>query len=192
VRWESLFDDLEGQARAQEQAALDSEVADLARAERAGVPLVDRLRAHRGSSLALRLLDGAALHVVVDDVGADCLLVRDLPVRSAGNNLATPSGALVPLHAVVSVEGLGHGADPGGTTSERRLGLAAALRRVARDRAPVRVELRDRTSLTGTVDRVGADHLDLAAHPQDVARRPRNVTHVPALPFAAVVRIVLF
>jgi hypothetical protein len=180
VRWDSLFDDLEAQAHAQQQAVHEAEVADLIRAELAAVTLVDRLRAHRGERLGLRLVDGGVLQVEVEDVGADCLL---------GRGIEPADRALIPLAAVVAVAGLGRSVDPGSTASERRLGLAAALRRLARDRATVRLHLRDSAVLTGTVDRVGADHLDLSVHPQEVERRPRSVTAVQVVPFAAVVRI---
>jgi hypothetical protein len=44
---------------------------------------------------------------------------------------------------------------------------------------------------TGTIDRVGRDHLDLAVHERGEPRRHRNVADVLLLPFSAVRRILL-
>ncbi|NUU16471.1 hypothetical protein HP550_04320, partial [Cellulomonas humilata] len=66
-----------------------------------------------------------------------------------------------PAAAVAGVGGLvGHAAPAPGAV-EARLGLAHALRALARDRAVVRIDVGG-TDLVGRVDRVGADHLDLS------------------------------
>jgi hypothetical protein len=95
---------------------------------------------------------------------------------------------LIALGNVRAVAGLGAGTavrgDPG--IVERRLDLRRALRGLARDRAPVQCLLDDGSVLTGTVDRVGADFLELAEHPVDVLRRRGSVTGVRAVVLAAV------
>jgi hypothetical protein len=53
------------------------------------------------------------------------------------------------------------------------LPVTVVLRHLARDRAAVVLRLRSGAEVAGTVDRVAADHLDLAVHPAD-ERRPRG------------------
>ena len=43
--------------------------------------------------------------------------------------------------------------------------------------------------LLGTIDAVGADHLDLAEHLEGLPRRRENVRAVATVPFAAVVTV---
>jgi hypothetical protein len=68
---------------------------------------------------------------------------------------------------------------------ESRLDLASVLRALARDRAVVRLVLTDGSAVTGTIDRVGSDFLDLAEHATDDARRADAVTAVRAVAFSA-------
>jgi hypothetical protein len=68
---------------------------------------------------------------------------------------------------------------------ESRLGLPYALRGVARDRAPVTMLLREGTSVTGTIDRVGADFVDLAEHAPGEPRRAAAIRGARTLPLAA-------
>jgi hypothetical protein len=88
----------------------------------------------------------------------------------------------VPASAIVSIEGLGRAtAMPAGVVL-RRLGLGHALRALARDRAPVRAQTAAGV-LSGTIDRVGADHLDLALHAPGEWRRAEAVTGVATVGF---------
>ena len=175
MRWERLFADLEARWEAEASAELDAEVADRTRWERGQVALPDRLAAARATGVTVRVTTAAGeLTGVVEVVGADWFVV------TAGNG----GEVLVPLPAVVLVSGLGTGAETA-VTVQRRLGLSAALRRISRDRATVRVEDVHGGTRTGTIDAVGADHLDLAVHPVDEPRRRTSVTSHVAVPFAA-------
>lgn len=112
-------------------------------------------------------------------MGVDFLVVADAAFRR-----------IVPLTAIVQVSGLSRlVAGPEATAAIRRFGLGSALRGVARDRAPVRVDDIAGRVLTGTIDGVGADYLELVEHPIDVARREAEVLGQRVLPFTAVVSV---
>jgi hypothetical protein len=176
VRWERLFEDLEAQLAAAGAAELAGEVAERTRYEQARVALSDRLMAGVGEQIALDLLGGATVAGRLERAAEQWVVVRQGPLP-----------ALVPLTSVVAVTGLGLPAATAGRTDLlRRLSLGAALRAVARDRSLVHVELVDGRALTGTVDAVAADHLDLAEHPADEPRRATAVLRVRTLPFGAV------
>lgn len=176
MRWEELFADLEGQLSAAERAESEAQAEDLARAEAARLALLDRLCLAGGQPLRLRVLGAGLLVGQLRDAAAAWLL------------LAEQGGeALVPIEAVGWVGGLGRPAAAPGSTGQlrRRLGLGHVLRGIARDRSPVLATLRDGSALTGTLDRVGADFVELAEHPLDEPRRAERVTSVLAVPFTA-------
>lgn len=174
MRWDELFDDLEAQLGAEQRRERDSEVADRTRRERASVSLAARFAASVGSPVAIRLVSGAPVRGELLDIGDGWLLVR---LESGGE-------AVVPLQAVLSVSGLSARAT--GARTARRFTLGYALRGLSRDRAQVVVTDVAGTVLTGTIDAVGADFLDLAEHALGESRRPANVTGRLSVPFAAV------
>jgi hypothetical protein len=178
VRWQALFDDLEGQLAALEAAELAAEVRDRSRREAALLSLVDRLGASVGHRVQLHL-DHALVRGVLTGTGPDWLLVtEDAGAREA----------LVPVAAVLSVTGVGARTEVPGAGGEvaRRLDFRWALRGLARSRSGVAISVRDGSTLTGTLDRVGSDHVDLAEHGAGEARRAGAVRQVRLLPLAAV------
>lgn len=187
VRWERFFDDLEDQLAAEweaERAALESEAERLRLAR---VELRSRLvaLAHDAEEpLTLELAGGEALEARIAAVGADWLAAPD---SDGGRRLM-----LVPLAAIRAVQ-VGHGdllrcARPVERADRlaERVTFGLALRDLARRRIGVAVGLGPERSLTGTIDRVGADHLDLALHDAGAPRRAADVRGYRMLPLAAV------
>lgn len=151
MRWESLFADMEAQLAAGRLADVRADVAELARAERASIALAARARASVGRPVRVLVGGAEVVEGELVDAASEWLLVATSPVRRA----------LVPLASAAAVDGLVAHAAPAAGAVESRLGLGHALRALARDRAVVRVRAGD-ADLTGRIERVGADHLDLA------------------------------
>ena len=181
MRWERLFADLEAQFAAQATDDENGEAASRARYEHGRVLLADRLRGSRGWQVSLSCRGTGELTGRLVDVGVDWLLLTD----AMGRELLVSAGA------VRAVGGLGATTAPGDEAGPvtRRLDLRRALRGLARDRAPVQCLLDDGSVLTGTVDRVGADFLELAEHPLDVPRRRDAVSGVRAVVLDAVAAV---
>ncbi|MHA3705113.1 hypothetical protein ACXR2U_23320 [Jatrophihabitans sp. YIM 134969] len=181
TRWEGLFSDLEAQLAAQEHAGVGAEVDARTRGEVADLTLVDRLRAAVDQPVRVVAVGGLALTGVLGRVGPDFLAV----VEDTGRE------ALVPLHAVRQVAGLGRFAQTEAVAGAvaARLGWRSALRAVVRDRGAVRLHLVDGEVLDATLDRVGADHVELAVHAAGETRRAREVRGTVAVPFTAIAAV---
>jgi hypothetical protein len=181
VGWESLFADLDGEFDAAEAAELAAEVEDRTRREVARLRLVDHLHVAVGQAVLVTVAHFGPLHGRLLDLGADWLLLEDSAARQV----------LVPLPGVLSISGLGQrAAEPENQSPvTARLQLGYVLRALARDRTAVSVMLRDGSSRTGTLDRVGADHLTIAEHAAGEVRRSAAVHGVSVIPFAALVMV---
>ena len=151
MRWESLFADMEAQLAAGRLADVRAAEAELARAERASITHASRARASVGRPVRMLVGGADVVEGELIDAAPDWLLLATSSVRRA----------LVPLAAVAAVDGLATHAAPAAGVVESRLGLGTALRALARDRVVVRVRAGG-ADLTGRIERVGADHLDLA------------------------------
>jgi hypothetical protein len=183
VRWQRLFDDLEAQIEAQDIAEFEAEVSERARYEMGRLRLIDRLRPAVGHEIDVRCVGAGALRGRLERVGADWLLLEEQPGRHG----------LTPCAAIMAVAGLGALSAPPGSEGpvRSRLDFRYALRGIARDRSPVQVVLVDGSTVAGTLDRVGADFVELAEHPQGEPRRVAAVRGVRTMPLdaLAVVRI---
>lgn len=181
MRWKGLFDDLEAEFDAGLQAELVGEVAERTRREHALLRLVDRVRPAVGHELAVELRGGDAVRGRLSDVGADWLLLQEPGGREV----------LVPIAAVLGLTGLSDRSGSPGEEGvvEARLDVRRALRALARDRAGVAIGLADGRTLSGTIDRVGADHLELAEHAPGEARRRGAVRQVRLVPLDAVTAV---
>lgn len=179
MRWQQLFDDLEAQLRLLQEQELVAEVAEHTRAERGQVELAHRLLAALDDELRLRVRGVGWVPATVRDVGKDWIALE-----SSGAVPGRGSDLLVPLAAVTAIEGLTQRSDPAPGAASRRLDLRNALRAVSRDRAVVRLHDQDGDHLTGTIQRVLADHLDLARHP-DLDDRRKRTRALLTLPYSA-------
>ena len=177
MRWDDLVADLGAQWEAAERRELDGEVADRTRRERALVGLRERLAAARDQPVSLTVRVVGPLTGRVLEVGDGWLLLAT-EVRGQ---------ALVPFAAVTGVSGLPLRVD--GRATGRRFGLGYALRGLSRDRSSVLVTDLDGLVLSGTIDAVGRDVLELSEHAPDLPRRPENVTGRRLVPFSAVVLV---
>jgi hypothetical protein len=192
MRWDNLFDDLESQLE-QELNAEEIDVrAEEERLRLGRMTLRDRLVALRetgapaGRGVRVLLTDGTAITVQPVTFGRDWIsgdLVDESPRRSQCIvPIASISALLLDrLQVAGSIED-GEQADEGRGLS-RRLGLGFVLRDLCRRRAAVGLQLADGL-VHGTIDRVGRDHLDLAAHEPGSQRRESEVTHYRVVPFA--------
>ena len=178
MRWDRLFADLDAQLGAAEAAELAGEVGDRTRREVARLHLADRGRLAIGAELSVGL--GAA-------GSASGRLEREGP----GWWLLSGTGGidqLVCTDAMTWVTGMpALAADPDAqSVVQARLGLNYALRGIARDRSPVTIVLRDASTCAGTIDRVGADFLDLAEHAPGEPRRSGAVRSARSIALSAI------
>jgi len=167
---------------ASERLDLDAEVTERTRAEAAAVELADRLRGSLGLLIVVQLASGSTFEGTLSHAGSQAL-VLDEPLHQV----------LVPYAAAVRYRGLSRVAVPEPSRVRQRLGLASALRGLARDRAALAVLLTGgsagETVLHGVIDRVGRDHLDLAVTGDGEDRRTANVRQVATIPFGALAGI---
>lgn len=177
MRWDSLFDDLEGRLEAADRADLEAEVRERERAERARLRVVDRLRAALDAELDLTLVGGRRERGTVRRVGADCVL---LDAGTGDGTEGIAADVLVALAAVQSIGGLTpRSAEPGSEgVVGARLGLTSVLRGLARDRARVRIRTTDGTQHVGYLSRVGADYVELT---EDAGGRDSRLLPTTAL-----------
>ncbi len=188
MRWDRLFDDLEAQASAEWEAERAALASESERVRLSRVSLRDRLLVLRDAQAQVRvqLSGGAGVEGRIVAVGADWLAVDRGP----------SSVSIVPLGGVTGLRmahaDLLHSASGRvGQALRERMDLGFVLRDLARRRVPVLVELVADDALTGTVDRAGADHFDLAIHDLDVPRYPSAVTGFRMVPFGALAQLVV-
>ncbi|SBS74406.1 hypothetical protein [uncultured Microbacterium sp.] len=188
--WERFFEDLEDQLDSEweaERAALDTEAERLRLAR---LTLRQRLVALTDGGQSpprLELADGDAVTGRLAAVGADWIALTP-DTRRAG-------AVLVPLAAVVAI-GMPHAdvlrsarADVASTRLAERMTFGFVLRDLVRRRTPLTVTVLGGRTLSGTIDRAGADHLDLALHDRGQPRRSGLVTGHRLIPFSAVVAV---
>ncbi len=177
-RWKGLFDDLEAQAEALARGELDAEVRDRIRREAVAGPA-------RRPAGAVRRRAGAGC---TWPGPASCTGRCSTPGWTGCCSRRGPAARCwCPCCRCCRVTGVGRRAQAPGADGEvgKRLDLRWALRGLARDRAGLAVVLRDGTALGGTLDRVGADFVELAEHGTGEARRGSAVLGLRLVPLEA-------
>lgn len=174
MRWDDLFADLEAQLHEANRGMRAAEVAELVRSERAGIGWIDRLASALGNPVVLRTPAGQVAGRLTD-VGRDWVAVEE----------SGRGAAVLPTATVQGVGDLPRRVDPGGGIA-RSFGWGTALRGISRDRSVVAVHDVAGGVWVGTIDQVGADHLDVALHPADAVRRPAAVTGRQTVPWSSV------
>jgi hypothetical protein len=207
MRWDNLFDDLEGQL----ETGIGAEDIDL-RAEEERLRLgrmtvrdrllalcspgvepadtADRIAAEpRG--IRIELINGTTVTVRPHAFGRDWIS-GDL-VEESRRNIQF----VLPLHAVAGlvldraqmIASVGDPVVPEPARGlSRRLGLAFVLRDVCRRRTALTVETSTGV-VYGTIDRVGRDHFDVAVHEAGSVRRERAVSEYRVILFDQVLLV---
>ena len=191
MHWDRLFEDLEGQLASEweaERAALDAESERL-RISRLELRSRLRMLCAVEAPVTLELTDGQRLPLRLQALGADWLAAES---ASGARSPAARQMSVIPLHAIDGMT-MDHGMllaslDPQAASESalrERMTFGFVLRDLARRRVPVRIALRHGGEVHGTVDRAGADHLDLAVHDAGEVRRAEAVHGFRIVPFSA-------
>lgn len=192
MRWDRLFAELEARFAdlGDEQAA--AELADRERVAIGAVTAFERLAGSLDRPIRVELAGGEGVAGVLRSIGPDWLLMAESEQRDC----------LVPWRSVTVVHGLTAATGPAPSGLELRLDLRYALRGVARDRAPVQVAVTGWAGspgahaaagrsgeVVGTIDRVGADFIEMALHAAWEPRRAGAVRSVALIPLASILLV---
>lgn len=181
MRWDALFNDMEGQFAEADRLTLDAEINERTRAEMVNLEFADRLRGALGCRLGVYLMCGESIRGALSHAGADALVLDQ-----------DQHQILIPYPAVARYVGLGRLSRAEASPVRRAIGLAHSLRILARDRTELTVILANSAGsvrLEGVIDRVGRDYIDLAAVTPGEARRRHQVSQVSTIPFAALAAV---
>ena len=188
MRWDNLFDDLVGQL----EGELAGEAGDLEAEEerlRLGrLGLRDRLVAvlavvASARAIRVHLTTGDNLAVIPTLVGSNWFSADIVDHRG---HCLVPLAGVVGLGLTATQIAASH--SPVRPSLNARLDLSVVLRDLCRRRGAVELVLRDST-VRGTIDRVGRDHVDIAMHEAGSARRGSAVTDYRVVPIAALVLV---
>lgn len=193
MRWDNLFDDLEGQL----EQELGAEEVDL-RAEEERLRLGRLSLRDRISTLAAAQPAGAWYGIETQLVTGESVRLRpstfgkDWIAGDLVEESARASEVVLPLAAIAALTLTATQARDSLESDRRRsptpqladrIGVTFVLRDLCRRRAGIEVHT-PAAVLHGTIDRVARDHFDLALHDAGAARRASAVTGIRVVPLA--------
>jgi len=192
MRWDNLFDDLESQL----EQELSAEEVDLQAEEerlRLGrLSVRDRILSVHESyekraeySIRTQLLSGAFVDVRPATVGRDWISgdIRDETPRHRQCIIPISSIASLTLTKEQVRRSLRESRREAGAALSGKLGLPFVLRDLCRRRVTVELDTLV-APVSGTIDRVGRDHFDVAIHEPGVPRRDSEVSGYRVVPFS--------
>lgn len=195
MRFDDLFDDLESQLE-HELGVEDVELAAEEERLRLGrLSFRSRLtslsaESRGGFTVVVHLVTGRSLTVRPSDFGKDWLHAVIVDERPRPAECILPLASLAALSLARDQVSASLGGEQA-TSADRlveKIGLPFVLRDLCRRRRAVTLDTR--TGLvTGTIDRVGRDHLDLAVHEAGSERRRREVTDLRVVPFSELILV---
>jgi hypothetical protein len=200
VRWDNLFDDLEGQWETARLAEERDQRDEEERIRVARMVVRDRLRALTASDqarpLRVSLADGTWIDLRAKVLGRDWVS-GDLVLPGGTDAGQAQSACILPLASIHALaldreQVRGSLAPQSALPPERgivdRIGLPFVLRDLCRRRARVDLRLHG-TTVAGTLDRVARDHVDVAVHEAGTPRRESEVSGYRLVPLVGIVLV---
>lgn len=193
MRWDNLFDDLEGQLEQELHAEEVDLHAEEERLRLGRLALRSRLaglsgRPGQGGGHVVRvaLVSGDTITIRPTTFGRDWLAADLLDGPAPGAQCVLPLAAIaaVILHQEQVADSLGAESESAARLIDR-IGLSFVLRDLCRRRKSLLLRTQG-GPVTGTIDRVGRDHVDVAVHEPGTLRRAGEVQHVRMVPLAQI------
>jgi hypothetical protein len=185
TRWDRLFADLEVAAAGLTEADDEAEIAERTRIEYGSVELMARLHAAIGCPATIVVTHGEPVVGRLRGHGSGW-------IRMDSDYAQT----VIATAAVVAVRGIeSQQAAPEESISHVAVSLRQVLRAIARDRSRVTVRVAAGSSreesleLSGTIDVVARDFVELAEHPAEEFRRASAVSSVALVPLGGLVSV---
>ena len=202
MRWDRLFDDLEGQLEHELSAEELDHAAEEERLRLGRLSLRDRLLAlHEAragleehappAAVAVALRNGDQIAVRPTTFGRDWFAADIVDDRHRRTQCVVPLAAVAALvltRAQVDASLNPVTSEAGAHSLSARLTLPFVLRDLCRRRAGVDLRTLDGV-VHGTIDRVGRDHLDLAVHEAGRQRRQSAVSQYRVVPLDQLVLV---
>jgi hypothetical protein len=191
VRWDNLFDDLEGQLE-NELNAEDLELrAEEERLRLGRLSLRQRITAVTGGTgsvgvVRVLLVSGQTLLIRPSTFGRDWLAADLLEAGTGNPQCILPFAAIGAV--ILQPDQVQESLAPESGAAARlvdRIGLPFVLRDLCRRRKSLEIQT-GVGPVTGTIDRVGRDHVDLAVHAAGTLRRAGEVQQYRIVPLSQI------